>query len=50
MTHPAPNEKTRPSVAAVCASMNADNSAYKAQVKVQGHRMEMITDLREMVK
>ena len=50
VTHPAPTEKTRPSIAAVCASLNASFTVYKAEVSVQAHREEIIKDLRDMVR
>ncbi|RIA84423.1 Piwi domain-containing protein [Glomus cerebriforme] len=52
VTHPAPGEQNagRPSIAAVCASMDAKASRYAASIRFQTGRLEVITDLAEMVK
>ncbi|RIA95249.1 Piwi domain-containing protein [Glomus cerebriforme] len=52
VTHPAPGEQNtgRPSIAAVCASMDAKASRYAASIRVQTGKLEVIADLAEMVK
>ena len=42
VTHPAPGDNNRPSVAAVCASMNASATVYHSEIRVQAHRQETI--------
>ena len=42
VTHPAPGDHSRPSIAAVCASMNADATIYNTAVRIQAHRQETI--------
>ncbi|VEL26252.1 unnamed protein product [Protopolystoma xenopodis] len=43
-------DKTKPSIAAVVASMDAHPSRYSATVRVQSHRQEVIQELYPMVK
>ncbi|GBB93582.1 hypothetical protein RclHR1_00220016 [Rhizophagus clarus] len=50
VTHPAPGDKDRPSIAALCASMDAKASRYAASIRVQTGRTEIIADLANMVK
>lgn len=50
VTHPPAGDKTKPSIAAVVASMDAHPSRYSATVRVQSHRQEIIQDLYPMVK
>ncbi|KAI9320095.1 Piwi domain-containing protein [Dichotomocladium elegans] len=50
VTHPAPGDMNRPSVAAVTASMDARASRYASAIRVQANRTEMIADLGSMVK
>lgn len=50
VTHPAPGDMNRPSVAAVTASMDARASRYASAIRVQANRTEMIADLGNMVK
>ena len=52
VTHPAPGDQNsgRPSIAAVCASMDAKASRYAASIRVQTGKQEVISDLAEMVK
>ncbi|TGZ63182.1 hypothetical protein CRM22_007061 [Opisthorchis felineus] len=50
VTHPPAGDKTKPSIAAVVASMDAHPSRYSATVRVQPHRQEIIQDLYPMVK
>ena len=49
VTHPSPRDVTTPSIAAVVASMDSHPNQYSAEVRVQGHRVEVITELKEMV-
>ncbi|KAF6775968.1 hypothetical protein AHF37_04519 [Paragonimus kellicotti] len=49
VTHPPAGDKTKPSIAAVVASMDAHPSRYSATVRVQSHRQEIIQDLYPMV-
>ena len=42
VTHPAPGDNSRPSIAAVCASMNASATIYHSEIRVQAHRQETI--------
>ncbi|KAI9498874.1 Piwi domain-containing protein [Zychaea mexicana] len=50
VTHPAPGDLNRPSVAAVTASMDARASRYASAIRVQANRTEIIADLANMVK
>jgi eukaryotic translation initiation factor 2C len=50
VTHPPAGDKTKPSIAAVVASMDAHPSRYAATVRVQLHRQEIIAELSAMVK
>ncbi|KAF7723040.1 Eukaryotic translation initiation factor 2C [Apophysomyces ossiformis] len=50
VTHPAPGDMSRPSVAAVTASMDARASRYASAIRVQSNRAEMIADLANMTK
>ena len=49
VTHPSPRDVTTPSIAAVVASMDAHPNQYSAEVRIQEHRVEKITALKEMV-
>lgn len=50
VTHPAPGDMNRPSIASVTASMDARASRYASAIRVQAHRTEIIADLGNMVK
>ncbi|RHZ87940.1 hypothetical protein Glove_28g30 [Diversispora epigaea] len=50
VTHPPPGDTTRPSITALCGSMDAKASRYSASIRVQGTRTEIIVDLANMVK
>src|ERR1051325_527171 len=52
VTHPPPGDSNsgRPSIAAMCASMDAKASRYAASIRVQTGRQEVINDLADMVK
>ncbi|OZJ02548.1 hypothetical protein BZG36_04506 [Bifiguratus adelaidae] len=50
VTHPAPGDTTKPSIAAVCASMDTRASRYAAEIRVQPSRLEIIEGLAEMCK
>ena len=47
VTHPAPGDNSRPSIAAVCASMNASATIYHSEIRVQAHRQETIGSFDE---
>ncbi|KAF1321535.1 Argonaute1, partial [Globisporangium splendens] len=49
VTHPSPMDRTRPSVAAVVASMDQNFIKHAASIRAQGHRVEQITNLKDMV-
>ncbi|RUS34172.1 Piwi domain-containing protein [Jimgerdemannia flammicorona] len=49
VTHPAPGAVNKPSIAAVCGSMDSRASRYSASIRVQEGRVEIISDLAEMV-
>jgi len=42
VTHPAPGDSSRPSIAALVASMDSTCTKYAVDVRVQNHRQEMI--------
>ncbi|KAF0685528.1 Aste57867_22603 [Aphanomyces stellatus] len=48
VTHPGPMDKTRPSVAAVVASVDKWGVRHAATLRKQGHRVEQIEDLESM--
>ncbi|KDO23468.1 hypothetical protein SPRG_21025 [Saprolegnia parasitica CBS 223.65] len=48
VTHPSPMDKTRPSIAAVVASVDRHAVKYASVMKEQGHRVEQIQDLEEL--
>lgn len=50
VTHPAPGDMNRPSVAALTASMDAYASRYGSAIRVQANRTEIIADLANMVR
>ncbi|KAI0990300.1 hypothetical protein GJ496_004363 [Pomphorhynchus laevis] len=50
ITHPPAGDKSKPSIAAVVASMDAHPSRYAATVRIQIHRQEYIKDLARMVR
>ncbi|CAG8594399.1 4778_t:CDS:10 [Diversispora eburnea] len=50
VTHPPPGDTSRPSITALCGSMDAKASRYSASIRVQGTRTEIIVDLANMVK
>ncbi|RGB28543.1 Piwi domain-containing protein [Rhizophagus diaphanus] len=50
ISHPSPGEPSRPSIAALCASMDAKASRYSASIRVQTGRTEIIADLANMTK
>ncbi|CAG8517980.1 1404_t:CDS:10 [Racocetra persica] len=50
ISHPSPGDRARPSVAAICASLDAKASRYSAAIRVQMGRTEIIADLANMVK
>src|SRR5204863_6569865 len=43
-------DNARPSIAALCASMDAKASRYAASIRIQSGRTEIIADLANMVK
>jgi hypothetical protein len=50
VSYPAPGYASRPSIAAVTASMDVKSSRYAATIRVQTGKQEVIGDLAEMVK
>ncbi|CAG8461331.1 16740_t:CDS:10, partial [Acaulospora morrowiae] len=50
ISHPAAGDPSRPSVSAVCASLDARASRYSATIRIQTGRTEIIADLASMVK
>ncbi|RUS16005.1 Piwi domain-containing protein [Endogone sp. FLAS-F59071] len=50
VTHPGPGEERKPSIAALCASLDAKASRYCATIRLQKPRTEVINDLEGMVK
>lgn len=50
VTHHGPEESEKPSIAALCGSMDARASRYAATIRVQTGRYEIIADLANMVK
>lgn len=50
VTHPPAGDASKPSIAAVVASMDAHPSRYSATVRVQQHRQEIIQELSSMVR
>ncbi|UIZ23911.1 hypothetical protein KXD40_009570 [Peronospora effusa] len=48
VTHPSPMDRTRPSIAAVTASMDANFIRHASAIRAQGHRVEQITHLKDM--
>ncbi len=51
VSHPSPgSDANRPSVAALCASMDAKAARYAASIRIQTGRQVIITDLAAMVK
>ncbi|KAI8591999.1 Piwi domain-containing protein [Geranomyces variabilis] len=46
VTHPAPGDHNKPSIAAIVASMDAQCSRYAAAIRVQKGRQELIRDLQ----
>ncbi|KAL3659245.1 hypothetical protein V7S43_015823 [Phytophthora oleae] len=49
VTHPSPMDKSRPSVAAVTASMDPNFIRHASAIRAQGHRVEQIINLKDMV-
>ncbi|KAK9852837.1 hypothetical protein WJX84_011569 [Apatococcus fuscideae] len=50
VSHPTGFSNSEPSIAAVVGSMDAGIAQYAAQVALQPHRLEVIQDMRTMVK
>jgi eukaryotic translation initiation factor 2C len=50
VTHPPAGDRSKPSIAAVVASMDAHPSRYAATVRIQMHRHEVIAELSTMVR
>nr|CAG8488117.1 7207_t:CDS:10 [Entrophospora candida] len=50
VTHPGPGSTNKPSIAALCASMDAKASRYAASIRIQRGRTDIIADLSNMVK
>ncbi|GLD92496.1 hypothetical protein PINS_up001054 [Pythium insidiosum] len=49
VTHPSPGDKTRPSIAALVGTLDAQFVRHASTIRVQGHRVEQIVYLRDMV-
>nr|QVD39219.1 Argonaute 2 [Schistocerca gregaria] len=49
VTHPSPDQRNIPSVAAVCASHDPDAFKYNIQYRLQPPRTEIIQDLKEIM-
>ncbi|CAG8522996.1 5713_t:CDS:10 [Ambispora gerdemannii] len=50
VTHSSPGDASRPSIASLCATMDAKISRYAASIRVQTGRSDIIADLANMVK
>lgn len=50
VTHPSPGDNTRPSIAALVASLDSQAARYTASIRVQQARTEVIADMGNMVK
>ncbi|RUS25667.1 ribonuclease H-like domain-containing protein [Jimgerdemannia flammicorona] len=50
VSHPGPEAVNRPSIAAVCGSMDSKACRYSASIRVQKGRVEIIQDLSNMAK
>ncbi|KAG9294768.1 hypothetical protein G9A89_008247 [Geosiphon pyriformis] len=50
VSHPPPGDETRPSIAALCGSIDAKASRYSTTIRVQAGRQEIINDMADMVK
>ncbi|CAI5742127.1 unnamed protein product [Hyaloperonospora brassicae] len=48
VTHPSPLDRTRPSIAAVTASMDTHFVRHASTIRAQGHRVEQIENLKDM--
>ncbi|GFG40952.1 hypothetical protein Cfor_04697, partial [Coptotermes formosanus] len=50
VTHPPPDQKNKPSVAAVCASNDPTAFKYNIQIRLQPPRVEIIQDMEAIMK
>jgi eukaryotic translation initiation factor 2C len=50
VTHPAPGDNRKPSIAALVASMDVHATLYKADTRIQKCRQEIIADMKNMMK
>jgi len=50
VTHPPPGESTRPSIASLVGSMDSQGARFASAVRVQGSRVEVISDLKGMTQ
>ncbi|CAG8604515.1 4978_t:CDS:10 [Ambispora leptoticha] len=50
VTHPSPGSVGRPSIAAVCGSLDPKTTKYSASIRIQAGRTEIIAELANMVK
>lgn len=49
VTHPSPGDTARPSIAAVVGSTNHDFTSHASAIRAQGHRVEQIVHLKDMI-
>ncbi|TMW58188.1 hypothetical protein Poli38472_011776 [Pythium oligandrum] len=49
VTHPSPGDKSRPSIAALVGSLDRAFTKHASVISAQGHRVEQIVNLRDMV-
>ncbi|XP_065062835.1 protein argonaute-2-like isoform X2 [Rhopilema esculentum] len=50
VTHPAPGDEQKPSIAAVVGSLDSYPMNYSTSIRVQKNRMEIIAELKDMIK
>jgi Piwi domain len=50
VTHPMGFNETEPSIAAVVGSLDGTCSRFASRIRIQGHRVEIISDLKGIIK